>query len=354
VPNISRRDIMLLTGMGMLAAATSMPEGRTAPPRQGRPGDPAPPGVRLRGSNIVCTGYPLGKFWKTYGTTVWAAMWTVWDWNNWIKPQIDDAAALGNTVRLWGSTQTFLAGNITEEKYFAQWRQLLDYCAAKGLYMMPTGSDLQTGFAESITSSAAATHYTTWADMLAQYPGVIGVDLMNEAWGVHDSYDWILPVLRGCADAMHSKGLPVTVSFAITDPTMWVWDPNDPGPAGPGYTKYPVAPFFELTDYLDFHIYATSTPAQVASTYANPWAAGKAMVFGEFGMGTDQPPAARTAFYEMVRDLVIARTDNSGAVAWSCYDVNNTNNQYGLYSAPGVLRTDIATPFATFPTDRID
>jgi hypothetical protein len=279
-------------------------------------------------------------------------MWTVWDWDNWIKPQIDDAAAIGNTVRLWGSTQAFLAGNISEDTYFAQWQQMLDYCASKGLNMLPTGSDLQTGFQHPITSAKAASHYAAWANLLADYPGVIGVDVMNEAWGLHESYDWMLPILRSCAEAMHSQGLPVTISFPIFDPSLWSWSRTGDAPAGPLFTEYPVDPFFELSDYLDFHIYATSTPAQVASTYKNAWATGKQMIFGEFGVGAEQSPIARTTFYNMVMQLVTARADNAGALAWSCYDVNTTDNRYGLFSAPGVSRADIATPFATFPTTR--
>jgi hypothetical protein len=353
---MNRRSMMLMTGMGTLAAAMAIPDARAYGSQTYSLADRLPPHVRLRGSNIVATSNPLGQPWTTYGTTIWAAMWTVWDWDNWIKPQIDDAAAVGNAVRLWGSTQTFLAGNITEDAYFAQWRQMLDYCASKKLYMLPTGSDLQTDVQHLITSDKAASHYATWANMLAEYPGVIGLDLMNEAWGqtvtAHVDYDWLLTVLRACADAVHAQGLPVAVSFPLFDSSVWSWSPNGPAPAGRMFAEYPVDPFFELSDYLDIHVYAASTPAQVASTYQNAWAAGKPMIFGEFGIGADQPPAARASFYDMVKQLVTTRADNVGALAWSCYDANATNNVCGLYSAPGVLRADIAAPFATFPTTR--
>jgi hypothetical protein len=354
VPEVNRRNMMLMTGMGLLAAGIPIQEARAD-----NPGLRVPSNVRLHGSNIVCNGDPLGKPWKTYGTTVWASMWTVWNWDDWIKPQIDDAAAIGNTVRLWGSTQSFLAGNITEDTYFAQWQQMLDYCAGKGLYMLPTGSDLQTDVQHVITTAKAASHYSTWANMLAQYPGVVGVDLMNEAWGLpfpdaypHADYEWLMPVLRACADSVHGQGLPAAVSFPLSDSSQWSWSPTAPTHGGKLFAQYPVDPFFELSDYLDIHVYATSTPADVASTYNHPWAAGKQMIFGEFGMTIDHPAAERTAFYDMARQLVSARTDNAGALAWSCYDLNTTNNRCGLYSAPGVLRADIATPFATFPTTR--
>jgi hypothetical protein len=353
---MNRRNLMLMTGMGALAAAMPVPDAKAAGSRTHALADRLPSNTRLHGSNIVATDNPLGQPWRTYGTTVWAAMWTVWDWDNWIKPQIDDAAAVGNAVRLWGSTQCFLSGDITEDVYFARWRQMLDYGASKGLYMLPTGSDLQTGLQRPITSTKAASHYATWASMLAEYPGVIGLDLMNEAWSLtvtaHVESDWLLTVLRACADAAHARGLPVAVSFPLFHSSVWSWSPTGPAPAGRMFAEHPVDPFFELSDYLDIHVYAEGTPDDVASTYQNGWAAGKPMIFGEFGIGVDQPPAARASFYDMVNQLVCAREDNVGALAWSCYDVNATNNAYGLYSAPGVLRADIAAPFATFPSTR--
>ncbi|MEN4450266.1 hypothetical protein [Mycobacterium sp. SM3041] len=290
---------------------------------------------------------------------MFAAMWTAWDWDHWIRPQIDDAAAIGNAVRLWGSTQTFLAGNITEDLYFARWQQLLDYCAKKGLLMLPSGCDLQTDVKQTISTGKAASHYATWANMLAQYPGVIGVDLLNEGWGLtvpgtgrQAEYNWLLTVLRACADAVHSQGLPVTVSFPVFDSSVWSWSSDGPAPAGPLYGKHPVDAFFELCDFLDFHIYAKTTQADIEATYEKSWARSKPMVFGEFGIALEHSTAERTDFYNMVHQLVSARSDHWGALAWSCYDVNSTDNTYGLYSAPGVLRQDIAKPFAGFPTAR--
>ncbi len=359
---MNRRNMFRITGAGVLAATVSMPRADanpSSPLAASARVDRLPNNVRLRGANIVCSAKPLGRPWTDFGTNVWAAMWTVWDWDNWIRPQIDDAAALGNSVRLWGSTQTFLAGNITEDVYYARWRQLLDYCAKKELYMLPSGSDLQNDVKRSLSSTEAAAHYAKWVNMLAQYPGVIGVDLMNEAWGMtvpgtksQSDYNWLLTTLRACADAVHRQGLPVTVSFPVFDSSVWSWNSRGPAPAGPIFGDHPVEPFFELCDFLDFHIYADTTPADIANTYTNTWAQGKPMMFGEFGIGADQPPAARSGFYDMVQQLVAARPDNLGALAWSCYDVNDTDNQYGLYSAPAKLRTDVAGAFASFPTTR--
>lgn len=362
MPEINRRNMLRMTGTGALAAALSIPRADaypSSPLAASERIDRLPNNVRLRGANIVCNAKPLGRPWSEFGTNVWAAMWAVWDWDNWIRPQIDDAAAIGNSVRLWGSTQTFLTGNITEDAYFARWRQLLDYCAKKGLYMLPSGSDIQNDVKQSLSSAGAASHYARWTAMLAQYPGVIGVDLMNEAWGMtvpgtnqQSDYSWLLTTLRACADATRRQGLPVTVSFPVFDSSVWSWNSNGPAPAGPIFRDHPFAPFFDLCDFLDFHVYSATGAADIANTYSNPWAQGKPMIFGEFGAGLDQAATTRSGFYDMVKELVSARADNLGALAWSCYDVNDTGNSYGLYSAPGILRTDIASPFASFPITR--
>ena len=354
MPDIDRRNMLLATGV--LGAALIVPEAQASPTEVRPPSVRVPRNVRMRGSNIVCTGSPLGQPWQNYGSNVWSAMWSTWEWEDWIKPQIDDAAAIGNSVRLFGSVQTFLEGNITQDTYFERWQQMLDYCASKGLFMLPSGSDLQDQVQILMTSTQAAAHYSNWSNMLAEYPGVVGIDLMNEAWGLavngHVDNDWLLPVLRACTDAVHSEGLAAAPSFPVFDSSLWSWSPFGPDPAGRMFEKFPVEPFFELADYLDIHLYVTSSPAQLAFTSEKAWAAGKPIIFGEFGIGADQPSSARTEFYTSVKQLVTARSDIVGALAWSCYDVNSGENRFGLYSAPGKLRTDIATPFADFPTQR--
>lgn len=359
VHEINRRTALLIAGAGMFASTLSGPNASAVPISRNMPATKFPSALRLRGTNIVCDADPLGQPWKRFGSTVWAAMWTSWNWDNWIKPQIDDAAAVGNAVRLWGSTQAFLTGGITIKTYFDRWEQILDYCATKGLYVLPTGSDLQLDVARVITPTEAAAHYGEWASVLSQYPRVIGVDVMNEAWGLapsgsysRDSYEWLVSVLQACANEVRDKSLPVTASFPLFDASLWSWSAAGPSPAGPQFTRYPVEPFFELSDYLDIHIYAHSTPKQVADTYENSWAVGKPMLFGEFGIAGHHPPDVRADYFRMVKRLVTARDDNVGALSWSCYDVNTSDNQSGLYSAPGVLRDEIAKPFSEFPTTR--
>ena len=63
-----------------------------------------PAGVALRGLNHV------GNFNQVNQDTIWAAMWRVWDWDNWIKPQLDDIAKVANAVRFWGNTLVMAEG----------------------------------------------------------------------------------------------------------------------------------------------------------------------------------------------------------------------------------------------------
>lgn len=87
---------------------------------------------------------------------------------------------------------------------------------------------------------------------------------------------------------------------------------------------------------------------------AKPWCQGKQYMMGEFGIDETRSSATRTAFYTAAATAVAASSSYCGAFAWAGYDLAPTpaSNQFGLFSAPGTLRTDISTAFATLPATR--
>jgi hypothetical protein len=145
-----------------------------------------------------------------------------------------------------------------------------------------------------------------------------------------------------------ARGIPVSISFPLTDPSWWGWDGG----------AHPVAPYCDLTDFLDFHVYTNSTPAQVASTYQLPWAKDasgnqKPMIFGEFGACGNMTTSTGTATYARVQSLVVATNASAGALAWTAWDLDSTGDgQCGLFASPGQVRQPIATTFSTFPETR--
>jgi hypothetical protein len=304
-----------------------------------------PANTRLRGVNIVPTF--AAEVIPADQHSVFSTMWRVWNWNGWIKPQIDDAAAIGNAIRFFGNTHCIAQGNITQATYLAQWRQVLDYSVAKGLFFYPCGGDL--GHWGNFTWAQSVALYTAWAKTLSTYPNVVGVDITNEACGEMlpanvspttynqpESYVDLLAALGGIVRS--EAGVRIAHSFPLADSSWWTLS-TDPIPA-----------LFEMSDFLDYHIYAPTTPAQAAQAFTNSWGVGKRMVIGEFGVNETISSDARTARYQQIRDIVASRTDIDGALAWSCWDLGSgPDSQPGLYDASRRLRTDISTPFATIP-----
>src|ERR1051326_3176441 len=101
---------------------------------------------KVRGANLTTKpGYPLPS-----------AMWVAWDWNGWIRPQLDCAVALGcNAVRLMGDTAMVMKGTLSQATYNARWRQFVAYCASQGLAVYYTGcSPYDTNGADKGTTEA--------------------------------------------------------------------------------------------------------------------------------------------------------------------------------------------------------
>jgi hypothetical protein len=278
-------------------------------------------------------------------------MWKAWDWEGWIQPQINDLVSVGgNAVRLWGETTAVIgtAPVMSQDRYWTQWQQLLSYCASLNLYVYVCGGGYPTA-----TQAQCVSLYRTWANLLADHPNVIGVDLINEIWGWPVSfggdYAYTVKLVQSLSEVVRGQGLPVGVSFpmAIGSSRWWDWD-NDSTVA----STYPVAPFFDASDIIDIHVYTTTTKANVAATMAQTWAQGKPMFFGETGdSGDANTTPAAAAWYEKIESLITSSNNMVGAFTWSVYNVV-ASDEMGLFSAPGAPVTNLTVPFQTWPTTR--
>jgi hypothetical protein len=303
------------------------------PVSQGWSGPKIPDGVKLRGANHV------GSF-NQANDDIWAGLWRVWDWSNWIRPQLDDIAKVGNTVRFWGNTLVMADGSLSLARYLTRWQQALDYAKSLGLCMYPCGGDL--GHWGEFTWAQSAQAYTELAQLWKNYPNVIGVDIVNEAnlttltsnpnYHQREPVTELLPTL---AEIVRTEsGLPVTFSRSLSAPDMWLQDYFTDG----------------LGDFLDFHVYYEAAPTASLGVYSQPWGAGKRMVVGEFGADMTKSSTDRAATYAAIQKMTVTDPNCVGALAWSAYDLDDTPDwQFGLYDPSRRLRTDIGTPFATFP-----
>lgn len=277
--------------------------------------------------------------------SVWAAMWRAWDWENWIEPQLNDIAKVGNTVRFWGNTLVLALGNITLDKYLDQWKQVLDHTSSIGLLLYPCGGDLLHWGDFSQQKSVEC--YSELAGLLKGYPHVIGMDIANEAvafpWNQRNNpkpilynqpepYDEFLGTL---GEAVRDKGIPVSYSRNLWSAPQWAQECS----------------LDSKGDFLDFHVYYTPDPSDSLPVYETQWGRDKKMLIGEFGIGTDVSPTERDEYYTAIKKMAMTDTNCIGAIAWSGYDPFTTPKwQTGLFDRRRAPREDILNPFLEFPS----
>ena len=294
-----------------------------------------PAGVKLRGANLVGS---FNQITAANGNDIWASMWGVWNWGGLIAPQLEDVAKIANTVRILGNTLVMALGEITLTQYLARWTQFLDYAQSLGLYVYPCGGDL--GHWGNYTWAQSTQTYAQLAQLLAGYPNVIGVDIVNEASAIPELGGWtynqpepVADLLTELGHIVRAVGLPVTYSRNISDSSGWTLD---------YFTD-------RLGDFLDFHVYYTPGAYDSLNTYEQSWSAGKRLIIGEFGVNKTVSSANRTAHYNAVRTMCGNDPQCQGAFAWSAWDLDNVKDgQWGLFDPRRVLREDIAQPFSMF------
>jgi hypothetical protein len=338
IRDVSRKTF-LRGAIGMVAAGALSGSVRAGagPNAQGLSDPKIPPGVKLRGVNLV------GNFTQTTaanGNDIWASLWGVWNWGGLIAPQLDDIAKIGNAIRIMGNTLVMALESITLSQYLARWKQLLDHAQSLGLFVYPCGGDL--GHWGNYTWAQSTQTYTQLAQLLAGYPNVIGVDIINEVAQTPEPAGWtynqpepVADLLTELGSIVRSVGLPITYSRGVATSSGWTQD---------YFTDH-------LGDFLDFHVYFYLPEATDSlQAYGQSGGANKKLIIGEFGVNTTDSPDNRAAFYNAMRVMCANDPHCMGALAWSAYDPGTTKDeQWGLFDQQRRLRTDIGQPFSTFP-----
>jgi hypothetical protein len=339
--DVSRRKFLRYgLGAAMVGPLVASALAAATPSTPGRTGLSIPPSVKIRGVNLAPQ---FAEVTPTYDNDVWASMWGIWNWDGLIAPQLDDIAKIGNTVRTLGNTLVLALGGITLSQYLARWNQFLDRAHSLGLYVYPCGGDLGH-WGASYTREQSIQTYTEFAQLLAGYPNVIGVDIVNEAhlmWnGGPWTYDQPQPVgelLGELGSVVRGAGLPITYSRSMRDSSGWGLD---------YFTDH-------LGDFLDFHVYYDPGPTDSLQAYKQSSGVNKELIIGEFGVDETFSADDRTARYNAVRVMCSNDPQCMGALAWSAYDLGTTEDLgYGLFDQQRRLRTDIAESFAMFPALR--
>ena len=200
--------------------------------------------VKLIGTNLCCDVSVSGV-----GETGWRLFWGAnWDWDGWVKPQIDLMIGNGvgcNCVRVQGATYAVHKGLIDKTLYLSRWSQIIEYCRDRGVYVYPCGCTLD---ADTDTTLPIADIGATFAEIFLhhqQYPNVIGIDVVQEVANA-DEAGWSAWKPRMAALIAYIKGGGVTIPLTFSSSEF----------LDSGYPR--LLEVGHLFDHIDLHPYYRS------------------------------------------------------------------------------------------------
>lgn len=291
---------------------------------------------KMRGGNIVpkpSVGPP--------------GLWAEWDWDNWIRPQIDRALELGfNAIRVIGAPQVVLVRTredlpkVPLSTYNARWEQLAAYLSEKGMRLYPSLTEkwayMYTMFGGlggsppwDFRNHDVTEVITASASTLAKYPNVVGFDLFQEGGGSHGDGLMIDDVLALYAAVRAvAPGVPLTTSdsSASYKSAQGFWSNRASLP-------YRLWTHPDGADFVDLHVYLSGVNPTDIDGLLND--TGLPAVVGEFGGGQDLPVDVRVARYESARELHNYR-NVLGSFVWALADQGVTDDKkYGVFDNTG-------------------
>lgn len=287
----------------------------------------------------------------------WAGMWAEWDWDNWIRPQIDRAYLLGmNTVRVIGSPGCVLvdpvAGTlpkISQDDLLERWTQLAVYCRNNGMLLYPClvqksdFIDVQGGGgpwnfqAADVTDAVVAI-----AQTLAAFPKtVIGFDLFQEGDPAGSvSLADVLAIYAAVRAVAPQIPLTTSNSSGGFGSAAGFWNDSTS-------LSYQVQTNAAGSDFVDLHVYLDSLLPTDPDGYIQR--VGKPVIFGEFGDSQDQSQGNITARYTAMAALH-NRPGVIGSLAWALADQSTTtSNKWGVWDNTGFTQPVFPSPVGSTP-----
>lgn len=293
-----------------------------------------PGGARVRGSNICPQPLP--------GIGDWHNLWEDWPWTSWIKFQVDLLQSVGgNTVRLMGTYKGVYDATINIATVLDRWDQLAEYTASIGMYLYPcVGGDFAGAYGYTPSNAFVADEAAAVAERLREYDHIIGIDIVQER-----STSWAATNGEAAYSAVKAEtDVPLTYSHVVTNSTdlaATTWRSQ----------------LDRMVDFFDIHINSYDLGAtDLANQY---WALGgtKPTLIGEFGRPMSDGSSARAGVYTATKAGVNATASIAtgtvylaGALSWAISDQDTvSSNQWGMFDAAGVARTNVTSIFSTFP-----
>lgn len=269
------------------------------------------------------------------------SFWINWDWNGYIRPQIERAKSLGaNLVRIPGCTAGVIQGGQSRADFQGKVRQILDYTANINLMVYWTSHFPFAGDDLNATDAPTVAEIVSMMALVGRYKHVIGNDCSNEAvWNLGQTVAlanqqvWY-PQIKAVA-----PNLPLSVSVLCQ---------SAPDLAGPG-----VSAFASYVDFYDLHPYFSGSNA-VNSDFNTLRAAAyfKPFFLGECGLPLSAGLATQTSRIQSLGAIASVASDCLGSMAYTIVDTTTGTGDYGFYSNDGLFteRTQLTTPFKAWPS----
>jgi hypothetical protein len=264
------------------------------------------------------------------------AMWgSGWDWDGWMRPQIDCAVALGaNAIRIIGDVLCVINGTLSQASYNARWQQVAAYCAANNLALYYTGCSL-TGTDGSSNGTAALTD--------AQIAGVINNNFA--ALSAHTGIILGVDIVQEANNGLNAQR--VAAIYAAVRPNVPTVIPCTFSTFAPVSDLSWINSIVGSCDFLDLHIYpfvydinaqpAPSTFAPLIAAYPT-----KDLLFGEGGLDTASYTEAQEIAWTQGLVALGDMAGSRGALLWAAQD---QNEQYGAFDSLWFPRRSVAGPW---------
>lgn len=272
---------------------------------------------KLIGANLV----PDPR--RSVGVRRFEGMWSdVWDWDGWIKPQIDylvgDCGC--NVIRSIGGVYGISGGRVDAGQYRDRQLQIANYLLSKGAYWYPCGDSARPDTDYVTTASVMAAIYVSHLLPLQAVGNVIGFDILNEGNFGSFSKSYYTTLIAAIKAAGVTIPLTISTGEALTATAGATWI-NDK---------------VELMDFVDIHNY--TFPMVVTSLdYFLLGFPDKDLIIGEVGKNTTALSATGGGDGgSVVNDLQgvykIALSGHPrvrGVLQWACADLENTASAGG-------------------------
>ena len=279
----------------------------------------------------------------------WTQLFIDWDWNGWVKPQIDAAVAAGaNFIGMFGCPDGVFSSAISQSTANSRWVQMANYCQSVGicLYPKPCGPPQLTG----MTDSDIATFVLSTLNAINGLCTILAVDIIAEANAWNDGGGNATQHMADRCNAIFTlvaAGTSLLGTFSCT----YEWNGSDcrTWMARIGNTA---------CNYLDFHPYAMNgwaTPVDPADvSYWESTYPGRDIIFGEGGSPQSDSIAQQNAFANGLLYLMNgADSLLRGWCFWAIADQGVTSsNQWGMYTNSFVARQNLYETFKWYASTR--